>query len=366
MELNSAYGITENTYEDISQTAADIPKGTGAQPHPIKSAQSNRTNTFRAAVAVIITTLLAFAVCIAVFCTLINGATQEIQALKTKVGGLERNLSNIVSPKGTFLNPACSCSDIPQDSLSGEYWIQTDNNSIVKVYCDMTRSCCNSTGGWMRVANLDMTDHSQHCPAEFKFNNRSIAPFRTCGRVGPAGCVSTTYSVHNLEYSKVCGKVKGYQFGSPDAFHPFDSNQHLTIDDTYVDGVSLTHGHSPRQHIWTFACALDEVFTWSIAECDCIQPGQIAGTVPPFVADDYFCETGSRNQWMNGIFHNEDPLWDGRGCEGLNACCSFNHPPWFCKQLPKPTTDDIELRLCANFDTGDEDIPLEIVKIFIK
>ena len=47
----------------------------------------------------------------------------------------------------------------------------------------------------MRVANLDMTDHSQHCPAEFNFNNRSIAPFRTCGRVGPAGCVSTTYSI---------------------------------------------------------------------------------------------------------------------------------------------------------------------------
>ena len=123
MELNSAYGITENTYEDVSQTAADIPKGTGAQPHPIKSAQSKGTNIFKAAVAVIITTLLAFAVCIAVFCTLINGATQEIQALKTKVDGLERNYSNIVSPKGTFLNPACSCSDIPQDSLSGEYWI---------------------------------------------------------------------------------------------------------------------------------------------------------------------------------------------------------------------------------------------------
>ena len=25
-----------------------------------------------------------------------------------------------------------------------------------------------------------------------------------------------------------------------------------TIDDAYVDGVSLTHG-SPQQHIWTFA-----------------------------------------------------------------------------------------------------------------
>ena len=29
--------------------------------------------------------------------------------------------------------------------------------SAVRVYCDMTRTCGNITGGWMRVAELDMT-----------------------------------------------------------------------------------------------------------------------------------------------------------------------------------------------------------------
>ena len=41
------------------------------------------------------------------------------------------------------------------------------------------------------------------------------------------------------------------------------------------------------------------------------------------------------------------PLWDGEGCGPINACCQLNNPPWFCTPLPQPTTDDIELRLCA-------------------
>ena len=33
----------------------------------------------------------------------------------------------------------------------------------------------------------------------------------------------------------------------------------ITIDSSYVDGVSLTHGQTPRKHIWTFAAAHDEI-----------------------------------------------------------------------------------------------------------
>ena len=140
----------------------------------------------------------------------------------------------------TFYNPASSCSDISQDSPSGEYWIQNNNtNSPVQVYCDMTsRNCsCNSTGGWTRIANLDMTDPSQQCPDGFRLVNRTTAPLRTCGR--PAGCVSTTFPVHGIEYSHVCGRLIGYQFGSPNAFDPYYVNRSLTIDDSYVDGISL-------------------------------------------------------------------------------------------------------------------------------
>ena len=220
-----------------------------------------------------------------------------------------------------------------------------------------SRNCsCNTTGGWTRVANIDMTDPSQplagvshvnvshvnECPDGFRLVTRTTAPLRTCGRPGPAGCVSTTFPVNGIEYSQVCGRVIGYQFGTPDAI-----NVGLTIDQNYVDGVSLTHGQSPRQHIWTFAAVRYEI------------------VVPAFIGQDYFCETGNRDSYQY-IFFPDDPLWNGQGCGADSTCCSFNNPPWFCKQLPQPTTDDIELRLCGDEDTNNEDTPLEMAEIYIK
>ena len=59
--------------------------------------------------------------------------------------------------------------------------------------------------------------------------------------------------------------VVAYQFGSPNAFW-LSGHSLQTIDGAYVDGVSLTYGN-PRQHIWTFAAALDErEGSWS---CPC-------------------------------------------------------------------------------------------------
>ena len=54
---------------------------------------------------------------------------------------------------------------------------------------------------------------------------------------------------YGVEYSKVCGRVNAYQSSTPDAFTPYFSNRSLSIDDVYVDGVSLTYGQSPCQHI---------------------------------------------------------------------------------------------------------------------
>ena len=149
-----------------------------------------------------------------------------------------------------FLNPVPSCKMIPQESPSGNYWIQnTDTGYASLEYCDMTRTCCNSTGGWLRVAYLDMTDPSHHCPTGF----RNIdSPKRTCGRLG-SGCYSVIYALDKISYSRVCGRIVAYQDYSPNAFRPYYNNRALTVDDTYVDGVSLTHGRRPRQHIWTFA-----------------------------------------------------------------------------------------------------------------
>ena len=224
---------------------------------------------------------------------------------------------------------------------------------------DRTSCSCNTTGGWMRVANLDMTDPNQNCPDGFRLVSRTTPPLRTCGRPGP-GCVSITYPTYEMEYSWICGRVIGYQDKSPEAFE-----NRVSINNAYVDGVSLTHGQSPRQHIWTFANAVDEARSdhWV---CPCTRSDlTYTGAVPSFIGQDYFCETGSR-QTFSYIFYPDDPLWDGQGCGGTSTCCEFNNPPWFCKELPQPTTDNIELRLCGNRDISNEDSPIEIVEIFVQ
>ena len=268
---------------------------------------------------------------------------------------------------GSFWNPVRTCEEIVQESPFGYYWIQTNGTvSPVQVYCEINRtSCsCNTTGGWMRVANLDMTDPNKNCPARFRLITRASAPLRMCGRPGPAGCVSTTFQTYGVEYFHVCGRVTGYQLRTPDAFGQ-DKLRGTTIDTIYVDGVSLTHGRSPRQHIWTFVGAHDEIGEYGHNICPCTQSEiPYTGTIPSFVGQDYFCDTGSREAWSHTFYPN-DPLWDGQGCEGNSTCCEFNNPPWFCRQLPQPTTDDIELRLCGDEPTDNEDILLELVEIYV-
>ena len=211
----------------------------------------------------------------------------------------------------------------------------------------------------MRVANIDMTDPTQNCPAGFRLVTRTSAPLRTCGRLESLGCYSTTFTTYGVQYSHVCGRVIAYQDKTPDGFIS------ESIDSVYVDGISLTHGQSPRQHIWTFVGALDET-NRDHANCPCTRSDvSYAGLLPSFVGQDYFCDTGSRDTHEK-IFYADDPLWDGRGCGELSTCCSFNNPPWFCKSLPQPTTDDIELRICGDQGTNDEDTPIEVVEIYIR
>ena len=164
--------------------------------------------------------------------------------------------------------------------------------------------------------------------------------------------------------SQVYGKIIGYQDQTPDAFGQGQSQQ---IDGHYVEGISLTHSRNPRIHIWTFAAALHEIGNVHPAFlCPCTNKIVAASATPPpcFIGNDYFCDTGSTEQ-AHGIFYGDDPLWDGAGCGPLNDCCDLNSPPWFLKQLPFPTADDIEMHLCRSA-ADYEDTPVEIIEIYIK
>ena len=262
-------------------------------------------------------------------------------------------------------DPAPSCQYIAETNSSapsGYYWVRSSNGSAVNVYCDMARHCCGSTGGWMRVAYLDMTDANQQCPEGFRLRSE---PKRTC-EVIYHRCTSIFYPSRDIQYSKVCGRVRAYQYSLTIAFWRYYYGHGTTIDSNYVSGMSITHGESPRKHIWTFAAARDETRS-DITSCPCTKTDTpYTGTVPPFIGNDYFCDTGSHEYYENYRFYSEDPLWDGEGCGPTNSCCQFNSPPWFCKELPQPTTDDVEVRVCRYTDNHPRDIPFELIELYVQ
>ena len=130
--------------------------------------------------------------------------------------------------------------------------------------------------------------------------------------------------------------------------------------------MSLTYG-SPRQHIWTFANAVDEVLPPQY-NCPCTNSSeQTTISIPSFIGNDYFCETGvPPGQGWSNIFYADDPLWDGQGCGPTSTCCAFNNPPWFCKQLPQSTNADLEVRLCSYNRASTENTPIELIEIYVK
>ena len=219
---------------------------------------------------------------------------------------------------------------------------------------------CNGTPGWRRIAFINMTDTSYNCPTGL-----NLTPYskRTCGRSHTtAGCSSTTFSVGIISYSHVCGRIRGYQFGATSAF----GHCLCDIDSYYVEGVSLTHGSAGnRQHIWTFAAGASEVTIYSNFACPCdTGPPSV---VPSFVGNDYFCESGLHSEWNNNfILYPDDVLWDGQSCTSTSTCCQFHNPPWFTKNLPTATTDDIELRLCTNGSPTNDGVPIELIELYVQ
>ena len=228
--------------------------------------------------------------------------------------------------------------------------------------------------GWRRVAFLNMTDPSQDCPSGWSLTTHSV---RTCGRASNRArtCDPVTFPVSGGEYSRVCGRARAYQYGSPGAFIGARSLGQLSLNGSYVDGISITHG-LPRQHIWTFAVGLAQEYCCShglawYCYCDVqTHPSGHQATPPSFVDSDYFCESGVTDRWR-GLsseyqLYPENPLWDGQNCGQNSTCCSMNNPPYFMKNLPAPTTDDIEVRLCSNRPSTLSDTPIELLEIYVQ
>ena len=202
-------------------------------------------------------------------------------------------------------------------------------------------------GEWTEVANIDMTNSSQSCPSPWTEVN---TPSRLCTS---SSCQNAAVFTVSSPYSRVCGRVLGDATNTPDAF-AVGSN---SIDNIYLDGVSITYGRSPRRHIWSLAAGHDNS-VYGYFRCPCATDDRNSAPLPPsFVGENYFCASVPARQ------HTEN-IWDGRSCTG--SCCHFHSPPWFSVTLPASTSDNIEVRICLDSPGGDERLYVRQLQLLVQ
>uniref|UniRef100_A0A1X7USB7 Thromboxane-A synthase n=1 Tax=Amphimedon queenslandica TaxID=400682 RepID=A0A1X7USB7_AMPQE len=248
----------------------------------------------------------------------------------------------------TCLASFSSCAEIKSynpGSASGDYQLYINNKSVT-VYCHMG-ALCGIDGGWTRLGKLDITQPSSTCPTSLQLITQSST--RICTK-NQAGCKSIPVPSQGLKYSQVCGRVRGYQRYTLEGFI-----NHKTIDQGYVDGVSITRG-SPRKHVWSLGGS-----TQNYGGCPCSGGRKPAS----FVGSDYYCESGFPGGPQN-TFGVADPLWDGKNCPSNEAkCCTPPLLPWFLKKIGSTITDNIEIRVCSDEAPGNENIGIDQYEIYV-
>jgi hypothetical protein len=315
--------------------------------------------------------------------TVFVNITKTLKEFCKKVEELLTNTEETTEGDGSRENPGDSCKSIKDaypSSESGTYWVRGINGPV-EVHCDMGNTVCGGeSGGWMRIADIDTTQ-SDDCPSPLKkgvVRGRALCG-TTIGKNG--GCSSSTlFETHGIQYSRVCGRITGYQHGSTDAFGTpvvaRNGKRGVSINQAYVDGISLTHGKYTREHIWTFASALNDLSEgFTFAQCPCVRrfaKNARQPQVPNFVEKNLFCDTANQNPGKGrGIPKGDlpfmdNPLWDGKGCSLENGCCNQAGLPWFSRSFESPTCDDVEMRVCNDEGTANENILIDQIELYVQ
>jgi len=257
---------------------------------------------------------------------------------------------------GTPEAPGESCKAIFETGTAdedGTYWIDPNGDSpddAIEVFCDMTHE----GGGWTRVADVDP---ARGCPGAWVHLGNPQLCYRA---TGSRACRSATFDTLGVSFREVRGYVRAYQYYSMDGFHMYSP---FPLDDTYVDGVSITVGAAPRTHVWTYAVGISRDGDYPNYNCPCA--GHPGGGPPGFVGQHYYCESGNSGGW-EGRWYTDDPLYDGQGCPGGNSCCSPPDLPWFRRNLGAEFNTHVEARLCSDQESANEDVGVYRMELYVR
>ena len=72
---------------------------------------------------------------------------------------------------------------------------------------------CDQQGRWMRIAYLNMTQPGATCPEGLRARRYSNLDHQLCSKIDDGGGCSSVYYPSPVNYTKVCGQIRGYQYG---------------------------------------------------------------------------------------------------------------------------------------------------------
>ena len=238
----------------------------------------------------------------------------------------------------------------------------------------MEGSNCGGEGGWTRIGFINMSEPGTTCPTGLTEKQYDDITYNLCVNnylysTYTFGCNSTFFSSYTLNYTKVCGRLRGYTHGRGFSFYNYYHNPNVGISEQYLSGVSITHDN---KHIWSYVNGYEEHYVHDDLSCPC-SIGNSFNTTPPFVGNDYYCESGRfDNSYPDDYLFFNDPLWDGQQCNSdESTCCTTPNMPWFIKTLNETVSDDIQLRVCGygcvnNSCSQYFDTPLDLIELYIK
>ena len=213
----------------------------------------------------------------------------------------------------------------------------------------------------MRAAYIDMTEETNSCPQGLNYTVVDTTRMCTRSHTNTRGCSSVTFPTHGFPYTKVCGRARGYQYGETVSFYNYHNAGQTTPDGAYVSGLSVTYA-SRQNHIWTFAAGVSKDYNYGCCSCPCAS--YLGRDAPPFVGENFFCESGNTGPWERFQWYLDDPLWDSQGCVSGSTCCDRGGP-WFTTTLSQEVREDIEVRMCSVFSLPYENIGVDELEIYI-
>ena len=258
----------------------------------------------------------------------VESIQQTIQELPSLVTDYTLSVVSFDSCRAVMQFPHLPC---------GVYNIRSFDGTHTQSFCKL--NCSNPFQGWRRIAYLDInSSHASSCPEGFVSRNNPSACIR---KNSSPGCSSVIYHNHNLTtYSKIIGRVHANPYCTLGGFFKFgnDRPQSPTLDQNYVDGVSITLG-TPRQHIWTLTFSVNS--TQKCRRC--------FSDKPSFVSNHYSCVE------VLGV-----------GCTLLGQRQCVGSGEFFFRDLPHAIKDDFEVRVCRDENRENEDISISLLEIYVQ